>query len=108
MVTTYGTTLLTFNDDIIRLFVPRSEVDTNAGEDIEARTDQAVLVMLEAEELFTPEALQVIWNASERLKDVEGVVSVASLYDLRTPKTSRPAKDIFTRYSSARCRRETH
>lgn len=41
---------------------------------------------LESDDLFTPEALSVIWNTSEELKKVEGVLGVVSLYDLRTPK----------------------
>ncbi|MDG2384857.1 MAG: MMPL family transporter [Pirellulaceae bacterium] len=82
VVSCYGLTQLKFDDDVIKLFVGRESNDLG----IATRTDQAVLVMLEADELFTPQSLKILWETSEELKQVEGVVGVVSLYDLRTPK----------------------
>lgn len=82
----YGVTQLQFDDDIVGLLVSREERDTSTGEDVGARTDRGILVMLAAEDMFTPESLRVIEQTSQELKQLDGVVGVVSLYDLRTPK----------------------
>lgn len=86
LVSAYGVTQLEFDDDIVSLLVSRDVQDATAGEDIGTRTDRGLLVMLTAEDLFTPEALGVIESTAEELKEVDGVLGVISLYDLRTPK----------------------
>lgn len=86
LISGYGLTRLRFDDDIVSLLMEKNEGDAAENADIQSRTDHALLVMLEADEIFTPEALQVLWKVTEGIKEVDGVVGVASLYDLRTPK----------------------
>ena len=51
LVSIYGTTRLTFHDDIAKLFLTEDAADSSELDDIRTRTDRAVLIMLEAEDL---------------------------------------------------------
>lgn len=82
----YGLTRITLEDDFIQLLVPRHLSAAAEKTDIGARSDRGLLVMLSSDNLFTPEALEVIENTSERLREIEGVTGVISLYDLRKPR----------------------
>lgn len=82
----YGITRTQFDDDIIKLLVPRESISTEGDVEIGERTDRGLLVMLKADDLFTPESLRVIQETGEQLKELDHVLGVVSLYDLRTPK----------------------
>jgi predicted RND superfamily exporter protein len=85
-VSLYGITRLTFDDDMTKLFLSPKAIHAAALEDIRTRTERAVLVVLEADNLFSPESLGVIRRVDEELNQLEGVAAVVSIIDLRSPK----------------------
>jgi predicted RND superfamily exporter protein len=95
LVSLVGITRLKFDDDITKLFL-NQKVEVSDLEGIRTRTERAVLIVLEADDLFSPDTFAVIHHIDEELRQLEGVAGAVSLCDLRSPKRVGQRR-LFTR-----------